>query len=202
MAKLTEKEGLKPAWDPTQCPAVFSGPETAGAHASPTKRKIARGHVLNIDFGVKKDGYCSDLQRTWYFLRKGEKKAPEVVLRAFNIIRDTIALAAREIRPGMEGWIVDDMVRSRIVAEGFPEYPHALGHQIGRAAHDGSGILCPKWERYGNRPFEKIEENQVYTLEPRINIEGYGVATLEEIIVVTKTGGKFLSHPQRELYYI
>ena len=72
---------------------------------------------------------------------------------------------------------------------------------MGRAAHDGSG-LYPKWERYGEMPFNKIEEGQVYTLEPRISIEGYGVATLEEIIVVTKNGGIFLSRPQRELYYI
>jgi Xaa-Pro aminopeptidase len=47
-----------------------------------------------------------------------------------------------------------------------------------------------------------IEEEQVYTLEPRIILPGYGVATMEEIIVVRKTGGEFLSHPQNELYLI
>lgn len=201
MKKLVEAQGLEPAWDPSQCPAVFSGPDTAGAHAAPTKRRIAKGHVLNIDFGVKKDGYCSDLQRTWYFLRKGETKAPEVVIKAVNIIRDSIYNAAKNIRPGMEGWKVDDMVRSKIVEQGFDEYPHGLGHEIGRAAHDGSGLF-PKWERYGKQPYNKVEEGQVYTLEPRITIPGYGVATLEEIVVVTKNGGKFLSNRQKELFYI
>ena len=26
------------AWDPEHCPAVFTGPDTAGAHAGPTNR--------------------------------------------------------------------------------------------------------------------------------------------------------------------
>ena len=80
--------------------------------------------------------------------------------------------------------------------------PLGLGHQVGRSTHDGAGLLCPEWERYGNLPYLKIEENQVYTLEPRINIPGYGVATMEEIIVVRPEGGEFLSEPQRELILI
>jgi len=68
--------------------------------------------------------------------------------------------------------------------------------------HDGAGLLCPEWDRYGNLPYLKIEEGQVYTIEPRISIPGYGVATMEEIIVVTPNGGKFLSHPQKEIFLI
>ena len=64
---LVKAKGLETAWEEDQCPAVFTGPDSAGAHAEPTKRTIQKGHVLNIDFGVKINGYCSDLQRTWYF---------------------------------------------------------------------------------------------------------------------------------------
>ena len=76
------QQNLVTAWEVSSCPAVFTGPFSAGAHAEPTARIIEKGHVLNIDFGVKKDGYCSDIQRTWYFLRDGEKEAPEPVMRA------------------------------------------------------------------------------------------------------------------------
>ncbi len=48
----------------------------------------------------------------------------------------------------------------------------------------------------------KIEENQIYTIEPRVRIDGYGTATVEEIVVVTKDGGKFLSKLQEEIYLI
>ena len=197
-----EKEGVETSWESSQCPAVFTGPESAGAHAKPTDRKIEKGHVLNIDFGTRTLDYCSDLQRTWYFLRDGEDDAPEEVKKAFYVIRDSIALAAEKIRPGMEGREIDSIARDYITGHGFEEYPHALGHQVGRSTHDGAGLLCPVWERYGNLPYLKVEENQVYTLEPRIIMSDYGVATIEEIIVVRNDGGEFLSNPQQELILV
>lgn len=197
-----EKEGVETSWESSQCPAVFTGPESAGAHARPTDRMIEKGHVLNIDFGTRTLEYCSDLQRTWYFLKDGKEDAPDEVKEPFYVIRDSIALAAEKIRPGMEGREIDSLARDYITGKGYEEYPHALGHQVGRSTHDGAGLLCPVWERYGNLPYLKIEENQVYTLEPRINIPDYGVATIEEIIVVRKDGGEFLSDPQQELILI
>ncbi len=197
-----KKANVEPAWDPEHCPAVFTGPESAGAHHGPTERKTKKGHILNIDFGVKKDQFCSDLQRTWYFLKDDEEEAPPEVVKAFQAVRDAVQKAADAIKPDLEGWTIDDIARSYITSLGYEEYPHALGHQIGRKAHDGAGLLCPKWERYGSLPFNKIEEGQVYTLEPRVTCEGHGIATVEEIIVITKDGCEYLSHPQREIYLI
>lgn len=193
------RHGVELAWDRDHCPAVFTGPEHAGAHYGPTKRKIAPGHVLNIDFGVKVGGYCSDLQRTWYIRRKGESTAPKEVQHGFNVIRDSIRLAAEALRPGAVSWKIDAVARDYIVAHGYPEYPHALGHQVGRAAHDGGVGLLPRWERYGSLPYGRIETGQVFTIEPRLPIEGYGVATIEEIVWVTEDGARFLSKPQRTL---
>ena len=202
MLQEVDKEKVETSWERELCPSVFTGPESAGAHAGPTDRKIEKGHVLNIDFGVRMEQYCSDLQRSWYFLRDGETSAPPEVIRAFDTIRESIALAAEEIRPGMEGRAIDTLARNYIVERGYEEYPHALGHQVGRETHDGAGLLCPEWERYGNLPYLKVEEGQVYTLEPRIQIPGYGVATIEEIIVVRNDGGKFLSHQQTEIFLV
>lgn len=197
-----DRLGVETSWERELCPAVFTGPDTAGAHAGPTDRVIERGHVLNIDFGTRTERYCSDMQRTWYFLRDGETAAPPEVQGPFDTIRDAIRLAAEAIRPGMQGREIDAVARGHITGKGYPEYPHALGHQIGRMAHDGAGLLCPEWERYGTLPYLEIEESQVYTLEPRITIPEYGIATMEEIIVVRPDGGEFLSHPQTELLLV
>jgi len=197
-----EKTGLPPAWDEEHCPAIFTGPESAGAHAGPTDRPAEPGHVLNIDFGVKKNGYCSDLQRTWYFLREGETEAPAEVVRGFQTVLDAVSNAAAFLRPGVLGWEVDDKARSHITGAGYEEYPHALGHQVGRVAHDGGGLLCPKWERYGQLPYLAVEEGQVYTLEPRLPIPGHGVATIEEIVVVTKDGCRWLSPRQTDIWLV
>jgi Xaa-Pro aminopeptidase len=201
LSRVREK-GLETAWEEDQCPAVYTGPDSAGAHAEPTKRIIQKGHVLNIDFGVKINGYCSDLQRTWYFLRDGEDKAPAEVQRGFDVIKDSIQLVADKLKPGVLGYEMDDIARKFIVENGYPEFPHALGHQVGRIAHDGGCGLFPKWERYGTIPYMKVEESQVYTIEPRLPIKDFGVATIEEEVFVTKDGCVYLSKPQKELYLI
>jgi Xaa-Pro aminopeptidase len=201
LSRVREK-GLETAWEEDQCPAVYTGPDSAGAHAEPTKRIIQKGHVLNIDFGVKINGYCSDLQRTWYFLRDGEDKAPAEVQRGFDVIKDSIQLVADKLKPGVLGYEMDDIARKFIVENGYPEFPHALGHQVGRIAHDGGCGLFPRWERYGTIPYMKVEESQVYTIEPRLPIKDFGVATIEEEVFVTKDGCRYLSKPQKELYLI
>jgi Xaa-Pro aminopeptidase len=194
--------GLDLAWSADHCPAVFTGPDHAGAHFGPTKRRIERGHVVNIDFGVKVDGYCSDLQRTWYIARTGEAKAPAEVTRGFQVIRDAIRLAAEAMKPGAVSWTIDAVARTHIVSNGYPEYPHALGHQVGRAAHDGGVGLLPRWERYGRLPSGTLEAGQVFTIEPRLPIPGYGVATIEEIVWLGTSGVTFLSKPQTQLWVV
>ncbi|MGE5365381.1 MAG: M24 family metallopeptidase [Bacteroidota bacterium] len=199
---LVKERGFGLAWEADHCPSVFSGPDTAGAHAGPTDRIVEPGHVLNIDFGISVDGYCSDLQRTWYIRRNGETAAPEEVLRGFNTIKESIRLAADALKPGCQGCDIDDIARKYIVQKGYEEYPHALGHQIGRMAHDGGGLLAPRWERYGDLPFKRIEEGQVYTIEPRLPVKNYGIATIEEEVIVTKDGCEFISSPQDEIILI
>jgi Xaa-Pro aminopeptidase len=202
LGRVRALRGAELAWEADHCPAVFTGPEHAGAHFGPTARRVEPGHVLNIDFGIRMNGYCSDLQRTWYIRRKGERGAPAEVRRGFEVIRDSIRLAAEAMRPGAISWKIDQVARSYIVRHGYPEYPHALGHQIGRAAHDGGAGLLPRWERYGRLPFDRLEAGQVFTIEPRLPIPGYGVATIEEIVQLTPDGAVFLSKPQRSLSLI
>lgn len=197
-----EKMALAAAWEQSSCPAVFSGPQEIGAHSAPTGNILSPGHIFNIDFGVKVEKYCSDLQRTWYILRPGEKEAPAEVQKGFAVLIESIRLAFSGLKPGVTGLDIDQVARDYIVSRGYSEYPHALGHQVGRYAHDGGALLAPAWERYGNLPFIPLEKDQVFTIEPRIYIKDFGVATVEEMVVLTATGAEYLSQPQQELYVI
>ena len=202
MVEIMEGKGLERAWDADHCPAVFTGPESAGAHAGPTDRVMEPGHLMNVDFGMRFEGYCSDLQRTWYCLRPGEEAPPAIVQKGFDAVRDAIRKAGEFMKPGVKGAEVDAVARDHITGLGFDEYPHALGHQIGRAAHDGAGHLCPRWERYGTKPEAIVEAGSCYTIEPRVNVKDHGVATMEEIVVVTADGVRYLSKPQTEIMLI
>lgn len=202
MKDKVRQQNLKPAWDEKTCPSVFTGPEHAGAHYNPTERVVRPGHVLNIDFGVKYKEYCSDLQRTFYILNKGESYAPEPVKKGFDTIIQSIELSRQALKPGAKGVEVDKVAREYIVGNGYSEFPHGLGHQVGRFAHDGTALLGPAWEKYAQKPFQTIEKSMVFTIEPRLTVEGYGVATVEEMVLVGDHGAEFISHPQKELWLI
>jgi Xaa-Pro aminopeptidase len=156
--------------------------------------------VLFVDCGIKIGGYCSDLQRTYYVCKeKGEFNPPQEAQKAFRVVYEGITLAAEMMKPGVLGWQVDAACRGHIVSLGYPEYRHATGHGIGLLAHDGAAGLFPRWERYGNRPFIPLKENEVYTIEPRISVPDMGIVTVEEMVVVAKEGGRFLSERQEKL---
>ncbi|MCJ7553607.1 MAG: Xaa-Pro peptidase family protein [Ignavibacteriaceae bacterium] len=196
---IVVKKGYELAWEETHCPAVFTGPDPAGPHSGPTDRKVDHGHMINMDFGIKLKGYCSDIQRTWYVLNKNEDKAPETVQKGFEIIRDAIQMVADALKPGVKGVEMDDIARNYITENGYEEYPHGLGHQLGRSVHDGGAGLFPRWEKYGDTPFMPLEEGQIFTIEPRLPVKGYGVSTIEEEVYLTKNGCEFITKPQKEL---
>jgi len=197
-----ERQGLKPAWAPAMCPSVFTGPDTAEAHYGPTGRVVEQGHVLNMDFGVRTSGYCSDMQRSFYILRDGETEAPEPVRKGFDTIVRALESARKTMKPGAQGIEVDTAARTVITGAGYEEFPHALGHQVGRFAHDGTALLGPAWEKYGSKPLRPLEENMVFAVEPRLTVPGHGVATVEDMAIITCSGAEWLSNTQRELILI
>lgn len=193
---------LEPAWGLDHCPAVNTGPDSIVGHAGPTDLRIAPGHLIHFDFGVRQQGYCSDIQRVAYLPAPGEDAPPEPVLRAFQTVVRAIQQAAAAIRPGIPGKHIDAIARRIVIDAGYPEFMHATGHQVGRTVHDGAGLLGPEWERYGETPSYPIEAGQVYTIEPGLMVPGYGYVGLEEDILVTQEGALFLHPPQTELILV
>ncbi len=202
MTAEVERRRLVPAWGQATCPAVFTGPETAEAHYGPTGRPVERGHVMNMDFGVKVDGYCSDLQRTFYVMADGESSPPADVQKGFDAIVRAVTGARDAMRPGVQAVEVDAIARKIVTDAGYEEYPHALGHQVGRSPHDGTALLGPAWEKYDHKPFQRLEAGMVFTIEPRLTVAGKGIVTIEEMVVVTETGADWLSTPQLDLKLI
>jgi Xaa-Pro aminopeptidase len=196
------KRGLGYAWEVSHCPAVNAGPEKEIGHSSPGELRIARGQLLHIDFGVTRDEYTSDLQRVWYFLDEGGTAPPPDVTSAWDALWAALDVGVEALGPGAVGWQVDAAARETLVAAGYPEPKYALGHQLGRAAHDGGTLLGPRWERYGSSPLGVVEEGNVYTLEFGTAVPGRGYIGLEEDVVVTRDGVEWLSTPQRDLWLI
>ncbi|HET9493304.1 MAG TPA: Xaa-Pro peptidase family protein [Chloroflexia bacterium] len=194
--------GLGTAWDEANCPIVNNGPDSPPGHTQPGDFKIARGQLVHMDFGVMQDGFCSDLQRMWYALDSGETEAPPDVRKAWDACWGAIDAGAAGLRPGVTGWQVDAAARAYLVEAGYPEYRHALGHGLGRVAHDGATLLGPRWDRYGQTPYGMVEAGNVFTLELGVAVPGRGYIGLEEDVLVTADGLEWLSTPQREIWYV
>jgi Xaa-Pro aminopeptidase len=178
---------------------VNAGSKTDPGHGHPTDARLEPGDLLHIDFGALLDGYCSDLQRLLYFRRKGETTAPEELQEAFDMVRDIITATSKASLPGRKGFEIDQIARTMLLDNGYLEYQHALGHQLGRSVHDGGGLLGPQWERYGKTPSIAIDSGNVFTLELEIMLSGIGCVGLEEDVVIGDAGGRFLCPRQMEL---
>ena len=184
------------AWPRESNPAVNSGPDSPVGHSGPTDILVQPGHILHFDFGVKYEEYCSDIQRVAYVLRKDETAPPPDVQRGFMTVRQAIEDARSAMRPGIQGVEIDTLARRVITGAGYSEYKHALGHQLGRVAHDGGALLGPLWEKYGDAPKLQLETGQVFTLEPSLTVPGYGIIGLEEDVLITETGAEYMGTPQ------
>jgi Xaa-Pro aminopeptidase len=200
-AEITRR-GLGYAWSRDHCPAVDAGPEKEVGHSPPGELRTRRGELLHVDFGVSRDDYCSDLQRMWYVVDEGETEPPEDVQRAFDAVWAAMDAGVDVLRPGAAGWEVDAAARATLVEAGYPDPMHALGHQLGRSAHDGGTTLGPRWDRYGASPFGIVEEGNVFTVEYGAAVPGRGYIGLEEDLLVTADGVEWLSTPQRELWLV
>jgi len=178
---------------------VNAGGKTEAGHGAPTNAKIAAGDLLHVDFGVRFQNYCSDIQRLLYFKRPREKKPPPELVDAFDTVNEIISRTAEMCRPARKGHEVDALARQILNDYGYPEYQHALGHQLGRSVHDGGAVLGPKWERYGNTPDISLEEGNVFTLELELLLPGIGCVGLEEDVAIINGLTRFLSRRQSKL---
>jgi len=181
---------------------VNAGDKSAPGHGQPSEAILEPGDLLHVDFGIRHNDYCSDLQRLVYYRRPGKTEVPADLIRAFNLVRDIITAAGAACRPGIAGWEVDALARKMLTDQGYPEYQHALGHQLGRQAHDGGAVIGPQWERYGKTPDIPLEEGNAFTLELEIMLPGIGCVGLEEDVVIEKGGARFLCPRQEELIVV
>lgn len=160
---------------------------------------IEPGDVVNVDFGIIVDEASSDNQRTFYALRPGETEPPEEVKKAFRTIGEVNQALCDHMKAGVKSGDILKYANEVFVRNGYPERSGGFGHEIGFHAHDG--VVSPGTSRCEPDIDATLLEGMTFTLEPAI-ITSCGRVCREEVVVVGKERGEFLSTLQDEIWLI
>ncbi|MDO8620751.1 MAG: aminopeptidase P family protein [Candidatus Levybacteria bacterium] len=184
-----KKQGANISFPPI---VAFGKNSSVPHHQASDQRLTAKDQIVLLDFGVKLNNYCSDMTRTVFFGSANAefKKMYQTVLEAQqkaiqqlnNLTMKQLAIKASEI---------DKIARDYITTKGFPTIPHSLGHGIGLEVHESPRLS----------PLSKdiLKENMVFSIEPGIYIPGFGGVRIEDLVVLGKSGPRFLTRCSREL---
>ncbi|RTZ97425.1 MAG: aminopeptidase P family protein [Deltaproteobacteria bacterium] len=169
---------------------VAGGPNSALPHAIPGDREIKAAEPILFDWGIRKNGYCSDTSRTVIL-----GKPDDTFLSVYQAVRRAHELATRAIRPGISAKKVDAVARNHIESAGFGgKFTHGLGHGTGLAIHEAP--------RLNPTSDTVLAPGMICTVEPGIYLPGWGGVRLENQVVVTTDGVDVLTRLGLDDYII
>ena len=94
------------------------------------------GDNVLLDVGCRKDMYCSDMTRTFFF-----EKVSSAHREIYEIVRRANERAIDGCKPGMLLKDVDALARDYITKKGYGDYfTHRLGHFIGLDVHEAGDV--------------------------------------------------------------
>jgi len=162
------------------------GSNGAEPHYSPQNRKLEPGQSIVCDFGAYYHRYASDITRSFHF----GPTDPEMK-RVHETVYAAQEAALAKIRPGVAAKDVHNAAQAVIDASPWKgRFTHGLGHSIGLSVHDGFGM--------GPTTEDVLEVGMTITVEPGIYLPGHGGVRIEDDIVVTEGGYRFLTTAPRK----
>src|ERR1700722_12753264 len=166
---------------------VASGERSALPHGKASNAPLPRRGFVTLDFGIIREGYCSDMTRTVCLgtPRSEERNAYEAVLQA-----QESAVAA--VSAGVSCGEVDEAARSVLRKAGMADaFTHSTGHGVGLEIHESP--------RVGAGQSTRLQPGMVVTIEPGVYWPGKFGLRIEDMVAVTKTGGQVLTPAPKAL---
>jgi Xaa-Pro aminopeptidase len=160
---------------------VASGKRSALPHGRASSAKVPRNGFVTLDFGVILNGYCSDMTRTVYVGKPGNRER-----QVYDAVLEAQEAAVEAVRPGVTCGEVDEAARSVLRKAGLAEYfTHSTGHGVGLEIHEPPRVAAEQKQ--------VLAPGMVITIEPGVYIEGKFGIRIEDMVAVTENGGKILT---------
>ena len=167
---------------------VAGGPKSAFSHHDVTDRKLKKGDMVILDFGVYVNGYASDCTRT-IGIGTPTREMKEVYELVLETQQEAISLA----RKGEMYGIIDKYIRDEFSKRELHKYfVHSTGHGLGLEVHE-----APNGIRFDMK--EKIMDGNVFTVEPGIYIPGKGGVRIEDDVLIENGSPVILTKAEREM---
>lgn len=171
-------------------PIVSFGANAADPHHEPDGTRLKRGDTVLFDVGCRKDEYCSDMTRTFFF---GE--ASDEQRHVYEVVRQANEAGKAAVRPGARFCDIDAAARKVIEDAGYgPYFTHRLGHQIGLDVHEPGDVSSVNEEQ--------VAPGMCFSIEPGIYLPGRFGVRIEDLVIVTEDGCEVLNAYPRELSII
>lgn len=129
--------------------------------------------MVLIDFGVKYNGYCSDITRMFFMGTISNEKQ-----KVFEVLSKAQKMTIEQIPKSQSLSEIDLYCRELLSDKRFPIYPHSTGHGLGLEIHE-----YPKVSSYSN---DLIYPNTVFTIEPGVYYPEKWGMRIEDTVGMTK----------------
>jgi Xaa-Pro dipeptidase len=170
----------------------FSSPERGpGGTTRKSEKRLMPGDAVTFDFGCIYKGYASDFGRTAF---AGDPSAEYV--RMHELVLSAQREAMKAMKAGEVTGAQANAIARKVMEEGGygPEFSHRLGHGIGVTVHE------PPWLDVVEK--RVLQANMTFTVEPSIRISNGYHNRVEDVVVVTETGGVSLYDTDHKLYIV
>jgi len=151
-----------------------------------TSESIVVQGLSILDFGVRYEGYTSDVTLT--LARAPLTSKQEAMVEA---VQQAYDLAVSLCKPGTDPVAIGERVQEYFEKRGL-HMPHSLGHGIGLDAHE-----APLFRRTGSVAGEEVrqrlEPGMVFTIEPGLYDPQVGGVRLENDLLCTEEGAEVLT---------
>jgi Xaa-Pro dipeptidase len=185
MAQLIERETLSLGAEGTGFETLAAGPARSWAiHTFPASTAgpfAARGLSI-LDFGVKVDGYTSDVTLT---VARGRLSAEQE--RMVGLVEQAYAAAVGAAVPGASPQAPAVQAEEVFAAAGW-KMPHSLGHGIGLDPHE-----APLLRSQGENADPALLPGMVFTIEPGLYHPEHGGVRWENDVLIAATGARVLT---------
>ena len=165
---------------PAYAPIVGSGPNSCVWHYNLSRRKMAKGDVILMDFGADLDHYAMDITRTWPVTGTFTPRQREMYTTVLAIQKASI----EAYRPGVTLEDVKRHVAKRMREWQIPDrgLEGVIHHYVGLSTHDVGEYGIP------------LEAGMVFTAEPGLYDKKTGIGIrIEDTVLITKDGCEVLS---------